>query len=698
MALWVGLLAGCVTLVAGDSDSTSDTDSGVQDSPADTDSPVDTDVPVDTDSATTPLFPAVLRFPYAEAGAGAQNLQFEIENPGDVALPLEWSLSNASFELLNAPSNLAAGGVETVEVRWLGAAVESIASASLSLEWPDGTAEIHLFAVAGDPQLPDFAWSDFESFGEQATAGLPKAPFPDDSASWSDDTVLVFLPSGFRDRTLQDVVLHFHGHNSTVSATVDAHHYREQLWASGQNAILIVPQGPVNASSGNFGKLMDAGGVRALVDEVLIALYRDNKIQTPLVGDVFITAHSGGYQAAAAAVEVGGYPIAQVGLFDALYGEENTFKQYVLEGGRLRSNYTSGGGTDDNNLELIDALENEGVEVHTAMTDLALISNDPIVAFVDSSHTNSTESEQIYAEQLRWGLPRSRSTPRIEVRTALPSDETVEIVWTAPAESDLDSLEIQGWSGSSWDTLQTVGAAVRAAEVALAEPTTLRIRGVVPGQSSLASDAFAVAPNPDVLVVAGFDRLDGSFGELTNDFAAQIGRSTSTPAFASHEAVVDGEVDLSAYAAVVWCLGDEGSLDIPFTAAEQAALEDAVAGGTVVVASGSEIGYVLRDDPFLETAFGADYSADDAQTTTATGTGPLSDVGTLDFGSGAYPEEYPDVLIAKAGAEVLAQYSTGGAAVVGTPGRGALVGFPLELLPDDQRSALIDNLLDYLMD
>src|SRR5262249_26891875 len=86
--------------------------------------------------------------------------------------------------------------------------------------------------------------------GLTLAADLEHAPFPAQGAAYQDRTVFVFVPAHYtppRDGRVS-MVVHFHGHNTTAERAMAAHELREQLFDSKQNAILVVPQGPVFAA------------------------------------------------------------------------------------------------------------------------------------------------------------------------------------------------------------------------------------------------------------------------------------------------------------------------------------------------------------------------------------------------------------------------------------------------------------------
>lgn len=208
---------------------------------------------------------------------------------------------------------------------------------------------------------------------------LANAPFPA-SGSWHrDPTVLVFVPRHHRSVAGGAVsfVVHFHGHNSTAERATVAHQLREQLFDSKQNAILVVPELAVLAPDSAAGKLENPGALARMLEEVLRTL-QDREARSALgiaapgfdarPGRVCVSAHSGGYHAAACAIRAGGADVQEVWLFDALYADTDVFRDWVVSGSgkpmgarhKLVSYFTSGT-TESNTRRLFAELEQAGV-------------------------------------------------------------------------------------------------------------------------------------------------------------------------------------------------------------------------------------------------------------------------------------------------------------------------------------------------
>ncbi len=178
--------------------------------------------------------------------------------------------------------------------------------------------------------------------GVTLTLALGSAPFPFPGKRWKDDTVLVFVPHHHRvlrkDKRV-DLVVHFHGHNSTARGAMESHELREQLADSKQNAILAIPQLPVDAGTGHPGKLTEKGGLLRMLTDIRKAL-QTKKVRRALgkaslhrrsrIGTLIISAHSGGYWAAAECLDHGGFEVSEVYLFDSLYGNLDEFYSWLM--------------------------------------------------------------------------------------------------------------------------------------------------------------------------------------------------------------------------------------------------------------------------------------------------------------------------------------------------------------------------------
>ncbi|MFN2448778.1 MAG: hypothetical protein ABR508_03155 [Candidatus Baltobacteraceae bacterium] len=147
--------------------------------------------------------------------------------------------------------------------------------------------------------------------------------FYDAAAHYSDSSVGVFVPNGYVPRDDVDLIVHFHGWNNSVAGVFQRYKIAEQLAATNVNAILVVPQGPLNAPDSGDGKLeLDENGFARFVADVIASLRARGAIHTSRPGRIALTAHSGGYGGLGGVLTRGGMNgrISDVILFDAAYG------------------------------------------------------------------------------------------------------------------------------------------------------------------------------------------------------------------------------------------------------------------------------------------------------------------------------------------------------------------------------------------
>ncbi|HEX8791021.1 MAG TPA: hypothetical protein VF765_08705 [Polyangiaceae bacterium] len=231
-----------------------------------------------------------------------------------------------------------------------------------------------------------------DSLGTTLVLGLPRAPFA--GFGYDDDTVIAFVPAHYRYRAEEGVaaLVHFHGHNSSAERAMVAHELREQLADSRQNATLVVPQLAVFAADSSCGRLEAAGGLSRLLADVIPAAASMGRVtlgecgfpdDAPL-GTVCVSAHSGGYHAAACSLRAGGVEVRETYLFDALYADFDVFRDWVIarrgetlhNRHKLVSYFTEGGTTEVLNQALRSQLDRAGVLVAHEMQEGELSRHD----------------------------------------------------------------------------------------------------------------------------------------------------------------------------------------------------------------------------------------------------------------------------------------------------------------------------------
>ncbi len=188
--------------------------------------------------------------------------------------------------------------------------------------------------------------------GVTLTLQLVHGPFPCAGKPWTDATTLLFVPKDFDPKRPIGLLVHFHGHDGRAVRKLDDHQLREQVLESGRNVLLAVPQGPVDAPDSAGGKLEEPQGFARFSHELLTIL-RSKKVRSLLGKQALgphqswqrlaVSAHSGGYRVAARVLTVGGVPVDDAYLFDALYGDVPLYRTWAGQPGkRLWSWYTRG--------------------------------------------------------------------------------------------------------------------------------------------------------------------------------------------------------------------------------------------------------------------------------------------------------------------------------------------------------------------
>ncbi len=213
----------------------------------------------------------------------------------------------------------------------------AVAAFGVRTAWAEPMGAPASTASASAPLLP----------GRTYMPALTGAPFPHASRaaghdynnehfevaqSYRDSTVGIYVPSHFKPGAATDVVVHFHGWSNHVEEVLRRYELREQLEASGLNAVLVVPQGPKDAKDSGDGKLeLDAEGFKRFMQEVGAFLLAQKVVSTSAVGRIVLTLHSGGYGGAGGVLTRGGMneAITDVILFDAAYGYFGAFADWT---------------------------------------------------------------------------------------------------------------------------------------------------------------------------------------------------------------------------------------------------------------------------------------------------------------------------------------------------------------------------------
>jgi beta-lactamase class A len=202
-------------------------------------------------------------------------------------------------------------------------------------------------------------WNTFPG-GRWAIYRSPAAPFPHKDREqgfkapngtsypyhphYDDDSIVVMVPESFKETAEgTNVIVHSHGHMNDDLGVLEKYGMPQAMIAQRINALLVLPQGPCRARDSFGGKMEDEGGLKRLVQDVLSTMQTEKIIKTTRLNKLIISAHSGGYRAAALALERGGLEdhVADMFLFDAFYGNQESFRSWLNKGkGILYAAYT----------------------------------------------------------------------------------------------------------------------------------------------------------------------------------------------------------------------------------------------------------------------------------------------------------------------------------------------------------------------
>ena len=245
------------------------------------------------------------------------------------------------------------------------------------------------------------------------------------------------------------------------------------------------------------------------------------------------------------------------------------------------------------------------------------------------------------------------------------------------------------------------------------EPMYVRVAAVNGAGESLDSSVvggrFPLEGAPRILYVNGVDRevqLEADptlmrdyariYGPALADSSVGAGFDITTDDRAA-DALTEATYDL-----VVWATGETSTRDESLSTADQNVIRSLLESEIPLLISGAETGWDLvemgtaSDSSFFEDILGATYETDDADTTLLDGStlGLPTSIAFGDCSADSVCMEWPDVLSAQDGGEVILPYDTGTGAVVRSPnGLVATAGFPFETVADSQqRKDLITTL------
>jgi hypothetical protein len=225
---------------------------------------------------------------------------------------------------------------------------------------------------------------------------------------YSDSSVLVFIPNGYKKQDMTNLVFFFHGHNSTIEQTEKGFSLFKQFADSGVHALLVLVETGRNVPDSFGGKLEDQDGFGNLVNDLLATLQEHEFIASNRLGAISLAGHSGGYRVISEILAHGGIGgnIEAVYLFDGLYAGIASFSEWIEQGhGRFVSVYSINGGTSEKTEKFIESLRDTGIPVSVTYDDSSmnahLVENRVVFVQSENDHYGVVAEDGVFRRLLR---------------------------------------------------------------------------------------------------------------------------------------------------------------------------------------------------------------------------------------------------------------------------------------------------------
>ncbi|MFC4230327.1 hypothetical protein ACFOW1_00390 [Parasediminibacterium paludis] len=153
--------------------------------------------------------------------------------------------------------------------------------------------------------------------------------YSSNDSRFNDNTTILFVPKYFNKNKPWHYFLWFHGWNNNIYSTLEQFKLREQLNASGINAILVMPEAAKNAQDSYCGKWEQANYFNRFMKDINDKLVGENIINPNSNGDLMIAGHSGASRVLVQIINFSNLPIKSILLFDAISGNEDKIANYL---------------------------------------------------------------------------------------------------------------------------------------------------------------------------------------------------------------------------------------------------------------------------------------------------------------------------------------------------------------------------------
>jgi hypothetical protein len=159
-----------------------------------------------------------------------------------------------------------------------------------------------------------------------------------ENRTYSDDHVLLHIPSGFDPNRPAVMVVFFHGHGATLARDVrDRQRLPDQISAAGLNAVLVAPQFAYDAADSSSGKFWEPDGFKRFLDEAakrLATMYGDQRSAASFANmPIVLVSYSGGFGPTLSVLARGGAQqrIRGLVLLDSLYAGIDQFADWIAD-------------------------------------------------------------------------------------------------------------------------------------------------------------------------------------------------------------------------------------------------------------------------------------------------------------------------------------------------------------------------------
>ena len=209
---------------------------------------------------------------------------------------------------------------------------------------------------------------------------------------YNDSSIILIFPKEIKKDKKIDFIFWFHGWNNNIDTALVFYELKKQFIASNRQAVFVLAQTAVNAPDSYGGKLEQQGVFKGLVSDITTELKKTRSIRSSAItGNIVIGGHSGAYRVIAYILKNGQLPVQEVFLFDALYGQVDTFLSWIRENNQHHfvNWYTNhGGGTDKVSVEMMQELNGHYMLIEEQGINPSILKKEPVL-FIHSEREHN---------------------------------------------------------------------------------------------------------------------------------------------------------------------------------------------------------------------------------------------------------------------------------------------------------------------